>query len=364
MKKKKIISSSIKLLIILVSITYATYAWLNREKTISANNFILKTNSYTDLVLSLDGETYSKELSLNLNDNFKFDHEITGDGINFYEPALKREDGTPITFKLAPNSDYLEFDLWVKASGNTGVFLQDNSYIEPSCGLEENDLIGKNVDRVSSSGNFSRDLIASSLRVAFIDNTYQNGMYILSEKPSLVWAPNKNYEINCDGSTCNANINSTNEQSYKFIDGSTTKLEEKDVLNIKDTIKANGELRNAFGDPMISYIDTAGAKKITVRIWVEGNDRDNVTALTGGMFIMSLNLTAITKQINANIPNVTKSGSTISNLTEEMEYSVNKGLTWIPYDGNNNLNFSNTTVYVRYKETDAMFASDKVEIEF
>lgn len=368
-EKKKVISTAFRLLVILASIALASYAWLNRNRKLSTDEFKLRTNSYTDLTISLDeGQTWSTELALDLSPDFAFKDEITGDGINFYQASSKRDDGTPITFKKASNKSYLEFDVWFKSSGNAGVFLQNNSYVLPAIGTNESDLIGNNVERISSSGNFSRDLIASSVRLAFIENNKSNNQYILNTKPSLVWAPNKKYEINCNTGVCNVSLDSTNKQEYTYIDASETNLKHSNVTNLKDTLKASYEERNAHGDPMITYIDTKvdeGIKKVTIRIWIEGSDRDNVTALTGGMFVMNLSFTTISKQINREIPNVNVDENHLSNYSEVMEYSSDNGLTWITYTENSNPTFeSGETVFVRNSESSFIFASDYKVLKF
>ena len=367
--KPKILSYGFELFIIIVSILFASYAWFTNNKQIKSDDLYIKTDSHIDLLVSLDGVTWDTETSLNLPSNFKFKNEITGDGVNFYVSSSKKDDGTPITFTSATvNKDYLEFDIWFKVSGNAGIFLQDDSYILPSTGTTSDKLIGTNVERISSSGNFSRDLIASSVRVAFISNSYVNGKYINASTPSLVWAPNKNYEISCI-TDCTANINSTNTQNYKFVDASeNTYYYEKEVPNLKDEISASLENNSGNGDPIITYVNTSdndGLAKVTVRIWIEGNDRDNVTALTGGMFIMNLNFTTITKQLNSELPVVSVLNNTINNYNNKMEYSVNNGLTWIKYEDEQNPIFNTgDTVYVRNSETASLFASNYVILEF
>jgi len=364
---KKILSYGIELLIIIVSIAFATYAWFNKNQKIASDDLYINTDSYLDLLVSLDGENYTTETSLNLPNDFQFKNEITGNGINFYTAASKKDDGTPITFKQAViKKDYLEFDIWFKLSGKGGIFLQNNSYIIPSVGTNSSNLIGPNVERISTSGDFSRDLIASSVRMAFVENDYIDNKYILESNPSLVWAPNKNYEISCN-KICTANLNSTNKQDYRYVDaGESSYYYLKSVTNLKDELKTTKENDMAYGDPMITYIDSSdGIKKVTVRVWIEGNDRDNVTALTGGMFIMNLQFTALNKQLDNTEPDVYIDGFKILNFDETMEYSVDNKLTWISYEENNDPTFStNQEVYVRKSETVRNFASISKGLKF
>jgi|GEM_PF-1458870 len=365
--KKKILSYGFELVVIIVSILIASYAWFNQNKEIKTNDLNIKTNAHLDLQISLDGINWTTETVLNIDDDFKFKNEITGNGINFYVSSLKRDDGTPISFKQATkNKDYLEFDIWFKLSGIGGIFLEDSSYIIPSVGTNIENLIGENVERKSSSGNFSRDLVASSVRMAFIENEEINNEYIPLSIPNLVWAPNKNYEITCD-EYCQVNLNSLNYQDYSYIDAhDSANYEQKNVTNLKDEIKASYENNKANGDPLITYInsDEKDIKKVTVRVWIEGNDRDNVTALTGGIFQMNINFTAISKQIDSSLPDVTINENTISGFTNNMEYSTNYGLTWITYEENPNPTFSNQTVYIRKSETKENLASNYKILEY
>lgn len=362
-EKKKTLTYGLELLIIIVSILFASYAWFNKNKEIKAKDLKITTDSYLDLQVSLDGINWTTETTLNIDENFKFKNEITGNGINFYVSSIKRDDGTPISFKQATkNKDYLEFDVWFKLSGVGGVFLEDNSYVLPS--TEE--IIGENAERISSSGNFSRDLIASSVRIAFIDNEEINDTYVPKTLPSLVWAPNKNYEIKCD-KYCSVNLNSKNLQEYKYIDASDiNNYVERNITNLKDEIKASYENNKSDGDPMLTYInsDLKDTKKVTVRIWIEGNDRDNVTALTGGIFKLNLNFTAISKQIDSSTPNVSASYDGIIGFDETMEYSIDYGTNWIKYSENSTPTFSNQTIYVRKSETKENFASNYKILEY
>jgi len=367
--KPKIFSYGFELFIIIVSILFASYAWFTNNKEIASDDLLMKTESHIDLLLSVDeGNTWSTKTGLNLPSNFKFKNEITGNGIDFYVSSSKKEDGTPITFtKATANKDYLEFDIYFKVSGNSGIFLQSDSYILPTAGTSEDKLLGTNVERISSAGNFSRDLIASSVRVAFINNSYIDNKYVKDSTPSLVWAPNKNYEITCT-TTCNASINSNNTQDYSYVDASkNTYYFKQKVINLKDEIKASFVEDNGNGDPMLTYVNTTdnnGIAKVTVRIWIEGNDRDNVTALTGGMFLMNLNFTAITKQLNSLVPSVNILDNKINGYNNLMEYSLDNGLNWVKYEEENDPTFTSKTVYVRYSETAKTFASGYKILEF
>ncbi len=280
----KVVKQAGELFLIVVSIFIVSYAWFVKTTKNETKDLTIKTKASRLLYISLDdGQTWSTELSLNLSDNFKFNNEVTGDGVNFYKAATKRDDGIPITFKSAVSgSDYLEFDLLFKSNAALGVFLDSDSFIIPSCGETQVDLIGDTVVRKSAYGNFSRDLIAGALRVSFTENDYVNEQYVSELSSSLVWAPNKNYELLYNNGYYTFDIDSTNGQDYKYINP-TNGVNYELVDNLKDNLNTDFVNDFANGDPMITKIDenfNDGIRAVTVRIWIEGNDREAHTALT------------------------------------------------------------------------------------
>lgn len=360
---KKTWVAGFELLLIIVTVLVATYAWLTNNKQAEAKDLVIKTERHFNLLLSMDdGETWVTEASLNIPNNFEFKHEITGNGVNMYIPSNKRDDGTPLSFTNATaGSDYLEFSLMFKLAANVSVFLDNISFVNPMAGTEASDLIGTGVERISSSGDFSRDLIASSVRVAFIDNNYIDGQYVMNSTANLVWAPNKDYEVNCENE-CTASITSTNVQDYNYIEAANIPVVETRVNNVKDVLRASGEDQNANGDPILTTIDVNendGVKRVTIRIWIEGNDRDNRNALTGGLFNMNMQFSAIMKGLDSVAPLVTVgTDNTISGYNNLMEYSIDYGLNWIKYEEENNPVFSEgDEVRVRKSETAEYFAS-------
>lgn len=365
----KVVKQAGELFLIVVSIFIVSYAWFVKTTKNETKDLTIKTKASRLLYISLDdGQTWSTELSLNLSDNFKFNNEVTGDGVNFYKAATKRDDGIPITFKSAVSgSDYLEFDLLFKSNAALGVFLDSDSFIIPSCGETQVDLIGDTVVRKSAYGNFSRDLIAGALRVSFTENDYVNEQYVSELSSSLVWAPNKNYELLYDSGIYTFDIFSNNSQDYRYID-STNGFEYKYINNFKDNLNASFEEDNAHGDPMITKIDPSyngGIKSVTVRIWVEGNDRETHDALSGGMFKININFMGILKEERPDSPNVSVNGSYINNYISGMEYSIDNGNNWVNYDIDNNPSFnSGSNVLVRYSENDIYYASVATKLVF
>lgn len=370
-RNNKLLKASLELLLIMVSVLVVSYAWFFRGTQVESKDLTIKTKASRILYISLDnGITWDTELSLNLGNDFKFNTEVTGNGIKFYKALTKREDGAPITFTTAEKGvDYLEFDILFKANAPLGVFLDSDSYVLPSVGTSQNNLIGQGVLRRSSYGDFSRDLIAGAVRVAFIENDYVEDQYVPKLKTSMVWAPNKNYELIYQNNQYTFDINSTNSQDYKYVDAEEG-INYINVDNLKDNLNTDFDNDYANGDPMITKIDenfNNGIKAVTVRIWIEGNDREAHTALTGGIFTLNLSFMGIIKNENNNIPNVeiNQTDMTITNYDNTMEYSKDNGNTWIKYETDNNPVFtSGDKVYVRYIEDDNYYASKIKELNF
>lgn len=359
------LTTYIKLFIILITLVAASYAWFTNGTRLSVNDLAISTRAVQSLSFSLDGGiTWNDDTSLNLDENFEFNSEITGDGINFYVPSMRREDGTPVSFRNATvNEDYLEFEIQFKSDNPTGIFLDSESFVYPTAGTDKNSLIGNNVLRKSSSGDFSRDLIAGSIRVSFVENSVINDSYVPQKKTKLVWAPNPNYRLVKENNTYSFDLEASVSQDYSYLNPAT--LEKMIVPNLKDNINASYSILSAKGDPMITYInDKEEVKSITVRIWVEGNDRETDTSLKGGVFRIFLNFIGIEKEVNNLIPQVIINGNTLDGITKDMEYSIDYGNHWEDIT-DQVLEFQdNTTVYIRYKETKAKYASEYQILEF
>ena len=374
-ERRRIIITALELIIIVSSIIVATYAWFIRNKDVDTADIAVTTNSHVELLVSLDdGKTWSNNTSFNIPANFVFSNEITSDGVNFYKASSKDTDGTPLTLSRATaGTDYLEFRVLFKSSGDVGVFLQDTSFVKPGVGTESSSLVGDDAENKSSSGNFSRDLIAGAVRIAFVDTEIVDNEYVPSSVANLVWGPNKNYKVLCDLYACDVDLNSTDEQDYRYIDGSSTENSYKYIHNFRDELRANFEESMAYGDPYITLIRTSedsegnssGIHAVTVRIWIEGNDREAINALAAGEFNLSFDFIGFQKQLVSKIPNVSILGGGLNGFVSGMEYSTDRGLSWINHKDEPVPIFnSGSVVYVRYAETATSFASDYVILEF
>lgn len=379
---KNIYVTMFKLIAIVVSIFVFSYAWFVHEENSNLEGVSIGTAKTNNIMISSDGNSdWGNIFNIDVGEGFRFNNEVTSDGINFYKANLKDEYGNPLSFTNAVlNEDYIEFDVWFKNDSSVKLFLEEDSSVTPECGTNKEDLVlvpgsDKKIDdivRASAYGDFSRDLIAGAVRVAFVRYNFneETNSFELEDKPVLIWAPNKNYEITENDGWFTADVESNNSQSYKYIKvNSSNNFNEEGLDNLKDVISASYDTKRANGDPVLASIDTEdGLEKkagVRVKIWVEGNDRDAVSALKGGIFKINLSFVGITKDENNNIPNVKANdvSKTIDGINEHMEYSIDNGLTYVEYK--NIVTFDkNATVLVRYKETDDLLASKTVTIKF
>lgn len=354
MKKNiKIYINILKLLAIVFCIYTLTYSWFTKNEELSTELLDIKTVSSNEIEISLDnGETWSNELNYDISNGFNFTTEVTSNGIQFLKADKKLETGEPISLiEAAKNKDYLEFEILFKSKYATTLFLEKKSSVTPSVGTNYSDLIGENVIRKSQRGNFSKDLIASSVRIAFIEKE--------ADELKFIWAPNKFYELVENNDYYTFEINSNNIQKYEYLTINNNTIIPLKLNKIKDEINANYDSLNSNGDYSLGKLE--GEEKpyaLIVRIWIEGQDRDALEPLKSGKFKTNFFFAGITKEDNPNIPDVYLEENIVTGITKKMEYSLDNGMNWIDYDNQ----VVKKPILVRYKETAYTFASEYIEI--
>ena len=373
---KKIYSTIVKLIAIIVSIFVFSYAWFVVNKENHLENIEIGTVKSNNILISQTGEDgWGSSLSINSLNEFVFNNEVTSDGINFYKAASKNDTGKPLKLVSASKGeDYLDFDLWFKNDSNVSIYLDKSSAIYPQCCIDVNNALvnttntRSDIERVSSYGDFSRDLIAGAVRVAFINYNYneENNSYELDDKPVYIWAPNRNYEIIYKDGYYDFDINSTNYENYTYMKYlSSTSFNETKLTNVKDVINASYVSKSSSGDEKLFEIKSSGQDVkagLKVRIWIEGNDRETVEALKGGIIKFNLSFVGFTKYENNKTPSISVENNVLVGLDETMEYSVDNGINWISYIAGTEVTLDNRTILVRYMETNDYQASSYVVV--
>jgi len=303
--QEKLVSSATKLLIAVILGLIATYAWFITNQEVDINQLNASVIAANQVEISLDnGTTWFKTAQFDIGDNFVLYKESTSNGIDLYKPNAKGADGTPVNFiKSIKNEDYLEYKVLFRSPTPTTIYLEKKSDVYPAAGKNTINLINSTeVVRESPDGNFSRDLIAGAVRVAFIENDFVDGEFIPKETCKLIWAPNKGYQVKMVNDNYLGYLDSTEPQDYKYtkvVNYNTFSLQS--LSNVVEDINASYDTYSSGDDISLTSIETISEnpeeniRAITIRIWVEGNDREAIYALKGGQFKIFLSFLGIFK---------------------------------------------------------------------
>ena len=281
MKKKRntkvssIIYESIFAILALVVVSYAWFAFSNQASTTGID---LEVIGAIDISISNDGKNWSKSTSISPQDKMALS-ELSGDGINLFYPVIanKQVQGyTNVSEFSQTDVSYLEFKFYISSSGPVSIYYGVDCSVVP---LDNSKLA---------------DNIAGAIRVACFETT--GGKQPTS---SIVWAPNSTYQY----SNGAVNKSGTVEDQYTYATSSSTTLK---------TISTNGAVSGISTDKkfiwgniteqMIADMDPIttinteygeeASVELTVRIWVEGTDREAVRELLGGQFKVHLSFKA------------------------------------------------------------------------
>lgn len=212
----RIFKNLILALVLVVTVFIAVVAWFTSKQESTANGITVTAISGEGLKASFDNASFDTAISRTITENFKFPL-ITGDGTNFFIPALNRASGVPlkdaagiwqskrdpIAARYGESGDYYVEDIWFSADQDLEVYLRQDSMLLP---LDVDKSTGKQKDtiqRKSDFGTFSKDYIAGAARVAFFDVTEakdpETGEKTETENLKYVWVPNENYQLTKSG---------------------------------------------------------------------------------------------------------------------------------------------------------------------
>lgn len=235
--------------------------------------------------------------------------EITGDGTDFYKPALIQTGGqAQVDTKAdwspaAANQHYLSFDLYIRSKSQYNISIGKKSTIKPDAPqLTTQD--GTGIKNQSKYGNFSRDSVVGAVRFSVVD--YK------SAPPSkkLLWlpAPNILLKQTTDEYTLSDDMPSGESYSHVYYDTnrvqhtvSSTDVDKAFVVNNKGFVdgkftyelgknKSIAELKKSSDTDTDPYYGDYGAM-VTCNMWIEGEDAEARLALVNGKFKVNLVLT-------------------------------------------------------------------------
>ena len=235
--------------------------------------------------------------------------EITGDGTDFYKPALIQTGGqAQVDTKAdwspaAANQHYLSFDLYIRSKSQYNIAIGKKSTIKPDAPqLTSQD--GTGIKNKSKYGNFSRDSVVGAVRFSVVD--YK------SAPPSkkLLWLPAPNILLEQTTDAYTLSDDKENGDSYSHVYYNTKK--EKITVSSTDVDSAFVVNNKGFADGKFTYElgknqNIAQLKKssdtdtdpyygdygamVTCNMWIEGEDAEARLALVNGKFKVNLVLT-------------------------------------------------------------------------
>ena len=291
---KKEYSLFIKVISMVVALISVTFSWFVFGSDAWVNPFDVNVTSVVDVYISsTDGDdaSWSERLEVDTDSATGSITEFSGNGESLYRPVIVAKEIQKYykvdTSDENINKSYLEIVSYVKSTGPIRFYLHEDSFVVPQ-------------DTTNPKDN-----IAGAVRVAFL---------VENHKP-FIWAPNSTYQYidNQDG-TFTVNKNGTPESSYSYIyeDSDDMFISKDSLVEIDNSsLKEAGvsqDKRFVWGDlssinnyesnadPIFTVVHLSQEEiivKMTIRVWVEGTDREAIGTLVGGKINMNLKFNAL-----------------------------------------------------------------------
>lgn len=278
-----------------VILVVATLSWFVFNDGAELGSMDVNVISAAYIKISKDeGLTWDNNLELDLGTIVSL-RETTGDGMTFFEPVYNGVDSIDGYVQSANENVYFESTFSFKTDRDQRLYLTDESYIIPA---DSN----SNIKNKSEFGNYSKDYIAGAIRVGFFEVT-DEGEYL----PVFVWVPNTGI---CFDSARNLVLeDGPVEEFYSYYANGEEPGFEKVMTNGQPSGMSDifvwGSLEQEGIKPVLIFdkendADSDGSitKKIAVRVWVEGTDRECVRALYEGKFKMFFKFQAVREDSN------------------------------------------------------------------
>ncbi len=352
-KKKKIVII-VSIIMVVALLAVGTFAWVIEITTTKVENFSIEVDSLLKIEVSLDGENWSTDDQVLTVPTGSLT-DVSGDGYNFYTPVLSGGEtiyGKDTSWiEAVPGQDYISYDMYFRTSSNIKVFLDQGSYITPLTNDRSLDssseMTVEKIIRKSVYGDFTTDYIAAATRVAFIGDDIANPG---ETKINKLWMPSANYELVINNGTYSVTehddpIIEDDWQTHTIIDEDGYYQESLDYYADEDTVvtELNASMSSANDDTEVLSIeevakdaDEDGYKvgKITVVLWIDGNDNESHIALAGGQIDIQFVFSAIALGA-APTPIIDDDADTMTfvNVSSNgYEFSIDNGVTWYDVD--------------------------------
>lgn len=299
MKKIPVWKNVVLIIATIVVIVIATLAWFVMGNTGRVQDLLFDVSQASFIKISSDnGETWSDELNVEfgINKNFR---EISGDGINFFAPlydVVEKPNGSFVPEIIGyevvdDNNSYYDQIFTFQSDTDQDIYLSPESFAAPATGQESS-------------------YIQGAVRVAFFELDENN-----NEILKCIWAPNSKIEYSKDTDSFNSNGNVESNYYYQKtvtpVDVSTlTNQSTNPDVAIISTADADNPTENldcgydethkfmwSNGNNLpenapsllrmvVDESDNLATKKMKVRVWLEGYDRECVSQLNGKKFTM------------------------------------------------------------------------------
>ena len=321
MKKRFLLTSALMLLLTVLALTSATYAWFSMATVNEVKEFTMTAMEASGgLEISLDGQRFSNGQVEFGNPALKALDVTSTDGKTFYKQTALDANGraTGIQLTTGANQDYLEFKIYFRASNNGIIrFKAADSYIRPDS-LNENwkDTENNNAlvlkdsasTRQSSLGVFTRDWIAAATRMSFevtgvqqgLSETYSSSNITVkasntdadAAKLVKIFEPFKKITLTQNTLTNQWSLGKegTTEIKYYPAKSNGTELDYENAATMtlrslyEDTGATDVKLISINGGDLEFVQGNITIVEVTVRIWIEGQDQEAKVPLAGGQF--------------------------------------------------------------------------------
>jgi hypothetical protein len=278
MKKNKLLIIIYETFFAVLALVVVSFAWFTYSDEISTTGINLEVKGAINISISNDQKNWNTVTNISPSGVMKLT-ELSGDGINLFSPVIADKNVIGYTHVgefSESNLSYLEFKFYINSNGPAQL------------------TYGVGCSVVPSNNSKLQDNIAGAIRVACFDTTGGK-----TPTSSVVWAPNSTYQY----SSGSVNKAGTVETKYTYATGSSTTL--KEVLTNGNTSGVSEDKNFVWGDiteqmvadmnPFLIINTEHGEKsvsEVTVRIWIEGTDREAVKDLIGGQFKVHLSFKA------------------------------------------------------------------------
>lgn len=264
--KKKFRASLILLLVAVISITTATYAWFSLSNTTVVQDMTVQvatgvslkastkaSGNMSDYVTTITNEMVNTALGSGYElDQLRLWPLTSGDGVRLYTQSSNTVSGAaPVDAKT---KSYLELKLWFMATTDMNVYLNgDNSPAATAATADGTLVSGEVTGNTTTQQNVAKCTRISFTPMALTGGDASSESSYTSEGKSVIYEPNKN------GATTLTN----NAASQG---GSTQNTFDK-LGNNAGTTTSNGT-----DPPVVFSLKADTPKLVVVRLWIEGQD--------------------------------------------------------------------------------------------